>query len=96
MSDEPVISIVSPAYRAETTQPRAELRWAARSMVIHPEPSYLYFTRDGCITRSADAAAAAQRRYGAILQLLDQTRNGGAPWVEAELARLGKEPSRAP
>jgi succinoglycan biosynthesis protein ExoO len=48
-----------------------ELLCAAPSMVVHPEPLYLYFKRDGSITQAPDTADAAERGYGAIIRLLE-------------------------
>jgi glycosyltransferase involved in cell wall biosynthesis len=48
-----------------------ELMCAAPSMVVHPEPLYLYFKRSGSITQAADAYETAERGYAEILGLLE-------------------------
>jgi succinoglycan biosynthesis protein ExoO len=47
-----------------------ELLSLTGTMVIHPEPLYLYLKRPGSITQSPDAHATAERGYDAILDLL--------------------------
>jgi succinoglycan biosynthesis protein ExoO len=47
-----------------------ELRALTGSMVIHPEPLYLYLKRPGSITQAPGSFATAERGYVQILELL--------------------------